>query len=43
MLCFVAHCTPPQTLLTPGLQVGRAAMYDFLTVFACYLAIVAGG
>ena len=23
--------------------VGRAAMYDFLTVFACYLAIVAGG
>ena len=22
--------------------VGRAAMYDFLTVFACYLAIVAG-
>lgn len=22
--------------------VGRAAMYDMLTVFACYLAIVAG-
>jgi hypothetical protein len=23
--------------------VGRAAMYDLLTVFACYLAIIAGG
>jgi presenilin 1 len=22
--------------------VGRAAMYDFMTVYACYLAIIAG-
>ncbi|KAL4425797.1 hypothetical protein ABPG75_009813 [Micractinium tetrahymenae] len=25
-----------------GLLVGRAAMYDYLTVFSCYLAIIAG-
>ena len=41
-----AHAQPHARTLPPTFvrlaQVGRAAMYDFLTVFACYLAIIAG-
>lgn len=47
---FVSYCCPQRSLpltvsANPGCSVlvGRAAMYDMLTVFACYLAIIAGG
>ena len=44
-MCQGAPCLPasPRTdFIFYSVLVGRAAMYDFLTVFACYLAIIAG-
>jgi presenilin 1 len=44
-LCAGAHLLltlSASTNATCSVLVGRAAMYDMLTVFACYLAVVAG-